>query len=173
MAGHSYADFDYWWLAFSQAFIVLFTLSNRPVGRPRRRLSQNNQHRRTARQKRRPPGDPGRGSDGHVLYLAGRLPHSDRWAEGISLGHYACLVRLQPLRAYWNVRRFNDVIAWRRTPWQPPRYVEELYYWRGMAYAGLGGSAARRVQQAHAYHLLHLTLRHARRVEAGCSPPLT
>ena len=145
---HSYADFDYWWRHFNRAFIVLFTLDREAdlwaalgdYGYPQ---NATDIALRTARQEAAAnPGDPWAWFTMGMSYawLGNFHDAATAFDQAFALGmpYRITWYVFSPFEAYWNVGRFNDVIALAENTLATTEYVEELYYWRGMAYAGLG-----------------------------------
>jgi len=148
---HSYADFDYWWRHFNRAFIVLFTLDREAdlwaalgdYGYPQ---NATNTALRTARQEAAAnPGDPWAWFTMGMSYawLGDFHDAVIAFDQAFALGmpYRITWYVFSPLEAYWNVGRFNDVITLANNTLATTVYVEEMYYWRGMAYAALGQQA--------------------------------
>ena len=145
---HGYAEFDSWWRHFNRAYILLFPPDQeqkvREVLGPAVDPLYAAQY-ALDRAKQEAAANP---ADGWAWFNAG--------TSSVKLGRYhdaaiyfdeafrqGLPYRLMwymfgPYEAYFNIGRFNDMIALADNTETTTEYVEETNYWRGMAYAALG-----------------------------------
>jgi len=145
---HSYAEFDYWWRHFNRTFIVLFTLDREAdlwaaLGDHGYPQNATNIALSTARQEAvANPGDPWAWFAMGMSYawLGNFHDAATAFDQAFALGmpFRAPWYVFSPFEAYWNVGRFNDVIALADNTLATTIHVEELYYWRGMTLAAWG-----------------------------------
>lgn len=145
---HSYTEFDFWWRHFNRAFIVLFPLERE--GDLRAALGDYvspetaaNISLRVARAEATAnPGDPWAWLNMGVanVRLGNHFDAATAFDQAFALGlpYRVTWYIFSPFEAYWNVGRFQDVITLANNTEASTVYVEELYYWRGMALAALG-----------------------------------
>jgi len=145
---HSYQELDQWWRHFNRAFIMLFSLDRETE----------------ARAVLGPYVDPAYAAQvalDNARQEAG-ANQTDAWAwfnagtSATKLGQYhdaaiyfdeafrqglpwrLMWYEFGPYQAYFNIGRYNDMIALANNTEATTEYVEETFYWRGMAYAALG-----------------------------------
>lgn len=145
---HTYQELDSWWRHFDRAYILLFTLDRES----------------DARAVLGPYVDPVYAAQSALdtAKKEASVNQSDAWAwfnagtSAAKLGQYkdaaiyfdqAIRIGLPwrmlwyqfgPYEAYYNIGRFQDVITLANNTQATTEYVEETYYWRGMAEAALG-----------------------------------
>lgn len=145
---HSYAELDTWWRHFNRAFIILFPLERetemRAVLGP---LVDPAYAAQTAldRARQEMAANP---ADAWAWFNAGTSAaklgqYHDAaiyFDEAFRLGMpwRVMWYEFGPYEAYFNVGRFNNVIELANNTEATTVYVEETYYWRGMAYAAVG-----------------------------------
>jgi hypothetical protein len=145
---YSYTEFDYWWRHFNRTFIVLFTLDRQAdlwaaLGDHGDPQKATNIALSTARQEATANrGDPWAWFAMGMSYarLGNFHDAATAFDQAFALGMPFRMTWyvFSPFEAYWNVGRFNDVIALADNTLATTIHVEELYYWRGMALAALG-----------------------------------
>ncbi len=145
---HAYAEFDSWWRHFNRAFIVLFPLDREAdlwnalgsFGYPQD--ATNYALERARQEATANPDDPWAWFNMGTSYawLGNFYDAATAFDQAFALGmpYRITWYVFSPFEAYWNVGRFDDVIALANNTAATTEYVEELYYWRGMAYGGLG-----------------------------------
>jgi len=145
---HSYAVCDSWWRHFNRAWLVLFP------------LDQSDK----VREVLGPYADPSYAATQALATAKNEatLNPTDGWAwfnagtSSVKLGRYhdaaiyfdeafrhGLPYRLMwymygPYEAYYNIGRYQDVLDLADNTESTTPYVEEIYYWRGMALAALG-----------------------------------
>jgi len=160
---HEYEVFDSWWRHFNRAYILLFPLEREaevrallgasvdPVAATQSALER-------ARQEA--AADP---ADGWAWFNAGSsatwlgryhdaaIYYDEAFRQGMP--YRVTWYMFGPYEAYWNVGRFQDVLTLAENTEQTTEYVEETYYWRGMASAALGDVETARASFQHAIAL--------------------
>jgi protein-tyrosine phosphatase len=177
---YSYDEFDNWWRHFNRTFLVFFPLERteelRALLGPYEDVSWAAN---TALNKALQEAAADQ-SDGWAWFNAGvsaaklgnyydAASYFDlAFAQGLPFRvtwyHFA------PYEAYYNVGRYQDVIDLANNTEATTLYVEETYYWRGMAYAaqGLTGDAQTQFELALDYNRNFTAAADAlARVEAG------
>jgi tetratricopeptide (TPR) repeat protein len=145
---HTYAEFDSWWRHFNRAYILLFPLDREsdmrtllgpyvdPLYAAQSALDRARQE-ATAN-----PGDGWAWFDMGTSYdrLGNYADAATAFDEAFRLGMPWRLMwyMFGPYDAYFRMGRFNDVITLANNTEATTAYVEETFYWRGMAYAALG-----------------------------------
>jgi tetratricopeptide (TPR) repeat protein len=145
---HSYAEFDSWWRHFNRTFIVLFSQDREADVREilGAYVDVNYAAEAALAQARQEAAqDP---TDGWAWFNAGTSAtklgrYHDAaiyFDEAFRLGlpYRLMWYMFGPYEAYYNVGRYDDVLALADNTTATTVYVEETNYWRGMAYAALG-----------------------------------
>ncbi|MBN1681212.1 MAG: tetratricopeptide repeat protein [Anaerolineae bacterium] len=145
---HSYTDFDSWWRHFNRAFVVLFPTDREqdvrdilgayvdPAYAAQVALA-------TARQEAvNNPVDSwawfNAGTSAAKLgnYFDAAIYFDEAFRQG--LPYRLMWYMFAPYEAYFYTGRFQDVLTLADNTASTTEYVEETFYWRGMAYAALG-----------------------------------
>ncbi|HVO71716.1 MAG TPA: tetratricopeptide repeat protein [Aggregatilineaceae bacterium] len=145
---HTYAEFDSWWRHFNRTFVLLFPLDREsdvramlgpyvdPLYAAQSALDRARQE-ATAN-----PSDGWAWFDMGTSYdkLADYADAATAFDEAFRLGMPWRLMwyMFSPYDAYFRMGRFNDVITLANNTETTTAYVEETFYWRGVAYAALG-----------------------------------
>jgi hypothetical protein len=177
---YSYQEFDEWWRHFNRTFLVFFPVDRTEelrsiLGRYEDVTWATNTALNTALQEAAQDQ-----SDGWAWFNAG--------VSAAKLGNYydaaayfdlafaqglpfrVTWYHFWPYEAYYRVGRYQDVIDLANNTETTTEYVEETYYWRGMAYAAQGrtGEAISEFERAVRYNRNFAAAEDARmRVEAG------
>jgi tetratricopeptide (TPR) repeat protein len=145
---HSYAELDSWWRHFNRAWLILFPLDQ--TDKLREVLGEFVEPDYAATEalntaKTEATANP---ADGWAWFNAG--------TSSVKLGHYhdaaiyydeafrqGLPYRLMwymygPYEAYYHVGRYQDVLDLADNTESTTPYVEEIFYWRGLALAALG-----------------------------------
>lgn len=152
---HTYAEFDSWWRHFNRVFIVLFTIDREAdlravLGNYADTMWSAERALQDALQEA-----AANSNDVWAWFNAG--------TSAVKLGRYADAAiyfdeayrlnwpyrvtwyQFGPYEAYYEVGRYNDVLALLDATAERTLYVEETNYWRGMVYAAMG-----RIDEANA-----------------------
>lgn len=177
---YSYEEFDRWWRHFNRTFLVFFTLDRTDEVRAILGPYEDVTYATNAALNRALQEAAQDQSDGWAWFNAGvsaaklgnyfdAAAYFDlAFAQGLPFRvtwyHFA------PYEAYYHVGRYQDVIDLANNTETTTAYVEETYYWRGMAYAaqGLQADALAEFEAALRYNRNFAAAEQARaRVEAG------
>ncbi len=177
---YSYDEFDRWWRHFNRTFLVFFTLDRTDEVRAILGPYEDVTYATSAALNRALQEAAQDQSDGWAWFNAGvsaaklgnyfdAAAYFDlAFAQGLPFRvtwyHFA------PYEAYYHVGRYQDVIDLANNTEATTAYVEETYYWRGMAYAaqGLQADALAEFETALRYNRNFTAAEQARaRVEAG------
>jgi len=177
---YSYAEFDDWWRHFNRTFLVFFPLDRTDEARallgPYEDVTwaANTALNKALQEAAQDQSDPWAWFNAGVS--ASKLGNYYDAAAYFDLAFaYGLPFRVtwyhfSPYEAYYHVGRYQDVIDLANNTESTTAYVEETYYWRGMAYAaqGLTGEALNQFELAVRYNRNFTAAEDARaRVEAG------
>jgi tetratricopeptide (TPR) repeat protein len=145
---HSYAEFDSWWRHFDRTFILLFPLDRESDVRTLLGSYVDPLYAAQSALDRARQEATANPSDGWAWFDMGtsldRLGHfadaATAFDEAFRSGMPWRLMwyMFGPYDAYFRMGRFNDVITLANNTEATTAYVEETFYWRGLAYAALG-----------------------------------
>lgn len=161
---YSYDEFDSWWRHFNRAFLVFYPVDRElevrdllgsyvdPLYAADRALDKAR-----AEAAQTP-------TDGWAWFNAGTsTAKMERWHDAAiyydeafrqGLPRRMMWYQFGPYETYYRLGRYNDVIELADNTESTTEYVEETYYWRGLAYAALGrtGEALAELDRARTFN---------------------
>ncbi len=162
---HQYEELDSWWRHFNRTYILLFPLDREaevrallgdfvdPVVAAQSALDRARQEAAVNPTDAWAWFNAGTSATWLGRYHDAAIYYDEAFRQG--LPYRVTWYMFGPYEAYWNVGRFQDVLTLAENTEKTTEYVEETYYWRGMASAALGDLAT-----AHASFQQAIALNH-------------